>query len=158
MAVRSLMCKTKFLLPATKSQQGNVFTPVCDSVHGGGSLSKGVSVQGVCQGDPPATIQLHVVVHILLESILVTSVCDSVHRRCVSQHAMGGGVHPPRQTPWADSPPRQTLPKMAIEAGGTHPTGMHSCLHFSCTTAKAEHDLSSLSCIVFVCRMGMRPY
>ena len=47
------------LPPATKLRQGNVFTPVCDSVHGGvsvpagttdhitgGSLSRGVSVQG----------------------------------------------------------------------------------------------------------------
>ena len=32
---------------------------------------------------------------------------------------------PPRQTsPWADTPLRQT----ATAAGGTHPTGMHSCL------------------------------
>ena len=48
------------LPPATKLRQGNVFTPVCDSVHGGlsvpagttdhitgGSVSRGVSVQGV---------------------------------------------------------------------------------------------------------------
>ena len=49
----------KLLPPATKLWQGNVFTPVCHSVHGGvsvpvcttghmigGSLSRGVSVQG----------------------------------------------------------------------------------------------------------------
>ena len=31
-----------YLPPATKLQQGNVFTPVCDSVHGrGGPLSRG---------------------------------------------------------------------------------------------------------------------
>ena len=46
------------LPPATKLQQGNVFTPVCDSVHwsggrGGCSLSRGVSVWGRPQGDPP---------------------------------------------------------------------------------------------------------
>ena len=54
-------CKTVFLPPATKLRQGNVFTPVCDSVHRGrgGALSgrgylsrvslsrwNGVSVQG----------------------------------------------------------------------------------------------------------------
>ena len=48
----------KLLPPATKLQQGNVFTSVCDSVHRGvsiqeGSLSEGVSVQGVSvQGGP----------------------------------------------------------------------------------------------------------
>ena len=35
-----------------------------------------------------------------------------------SVHAMGGGVQPPGQTP-----------PMATEAGGTHPTGMHSCIN-----------------------------
>ena len=29
-------------------RQGNVFTPVCDPVHGGGSLSRGGG--GLCQG------------------------------------------------------------------------------------------------------------
>ena len=63
----------EFLPPATKLQQGNVFTPICDSVHGGGggglcpsmhhrSHDQGVSVGGVVsiqgvsvreQGDPP---------------------------------------------------------------------------------------------------------
>ena len=48
------------LLPsATKLRQGNVFTPVCDSVHrGGGSLSRGslcpewvsLSRRGLCPG------------------------------------------------------------------------------------------------------------
>ena len=44
-----------FLPPATKLRQGNVFTPVCDSVQAR-SLSRGVSVQegslsgGLCPG------------------------------------------------------------------------------------------------------------
>ena len=39
-----------------------------------------------------------------------------------SQHAIGqGGVHPPGHTPPAE---------MAIEAGGTHPTGKHSWFTF----------------------------
>ena len=63
---RSPICRTsnqnffggKFLPPATKLRQGNVFTPVCHSVHRGevsvqgglclgGSLSREVSFQGV---------------------------------------------------------------------------------------------------------------
>ena len=51
----------------------------------------------------------------------------------------GEGVHPPRQTapgqtplgtpPRADTPQADTdtPPEMATAAGGTHPTGMHSC-------------------------------
>ena len=49
----------------------------------------------------------------------------------VYQHAMGRGMYTPGQTP-----PGQTLPlvaptpppEMATETGGTHSTGMHSCL------------------------------
>ena len=43
----------------------------------------------------------------------------------VSHHAMGGVY-----TPWADIPPGRQHPpppETATEAGGTHPTGMHSC-------------------------------
>ena len=38
----------QLLPPATKLREGNVFTPVCDSVHG-----RGVCPGGLCQGDPP---------------------------------------------------------------------------------------------------------
>ena len=69
----------------TKLRGGNVFTPVCDSVHGGclcpgvslsgGSLSKGVSVEGVSvdgvsvRETPPYGKEQ--AVRILLECILV---------------------------------------------------------------------------------------
>ena len=40
-----------FYRQKTKLREGNVFTPVCDSVHRGGSLSRGVSVKGgLCPG------------------------------------------------------------------------------------------------------------
>ena len=68
----------------------------------------------------------------LQEGNVFTPVSHSVHRVCVSQHAMDREVcTPTRQTtPWADTPQAETpLPpsKTATEAGGTHPTGMHSC-------------------------------
>ena len=40
-----VLYRTMFLPPATKLRQGNVFTPVCDSVQAG-SLSRG----GLCPG------------------------------------------------------------------------------------------------------------
>ena len=46
-----------------------------------------------------------------------------------------GQVHPPgrytplgRYTPQAGTPPRQCMLGYGQQAGGTHPTGMHSCL------------------------------
>ena len=60
-----------FYRPQTKLRKGNVFTPVCDSVHRGwslclgGSLSRGVSdcrgvsltAGGLCQGDTSHTVK-----------------------------------------------------------------------------------------------------
>ena len=51
------------------------------------------------------------------------------------QHTPPPRADPPRQTPldrhptWADTPSlgRHPHPKTATEAGGMHPTGMHSC-------------------------------
>ena len=46
---------TRLLLPsATKLRQGNVFTPVCETVHRGVSVSvQGVSVWGVSVTETP---------------------------------------------------------------------------------------------------------
>ena len=58
-----------------------------------------------------------------------TPVCHSVHRGCVSQHSWGRpplqGRHAlPRQTP----PPHSDTTWYSQQVGGTHPTGMHTCL------------------------------
>ena len=63
--------------PQTKFRESNVFTPFCDSVHGGkgrGSLFKGVSAQGgsVSEMFPPGMVEEWAVL-ILLECILVYS-------------------------------------------------------------------------------------
>ena len=69
------------------------------------------------------------------EGNVFTPVCDSVHRGCVPVCNGQGGVHPQADTPQTDTP-RQTPPwtdtptEMATEVGGTHPTGMHSCLNY----------------------------
>ena len=71
------------------------------------------------------------------------SVCHSVHREVPAPvHA---GIHLPlgRYTPWAGTPPGQVHPlgrytsrqvhllRYDQQAGGTHPTGMQSCLRNS---------------------------
>ena len=72
------------------------------------------------------------------------SVIHSVHRgedvypsmqwagRCVSGDAMGGSASgsrgcTPLGWPPADTPLGRHSPETATEAGGTHPTAMHSC-------------------------------
>ena len=51
---------------------------------------------------------------------------------CVSQHAIGqGSVYPRMSAQWGVNHPQADTPspppETATEAGGTHPTGMHSC-------------------------------
>ena len=75
-------------------------------------------------------------------SLFITSTCLSFcSRGGVSQHAMGRGVYPSMQRAGGvcpggvidtsgQTPPGQILPpptETATEAGGAHPTGMHSC-------------------------------
>ena len=56
-----------------------------------------------------------------------TSVCDSVHREGVSA-PLYAGIHTPlANTPKADTPPSSDTMGYGQQAGGTHPTGMHTC-------------------------------
>ena len=53
----------------------------------------------------------------------------SVHRGCLPQRMLG--YPPPHilgQTPPGQTPPVQCMLGYGQQAGGTHPTGMHSCL------------------------------
>ena len=63
----------------------------------------------------------------LREGNVFTPVCDSVHRGmvCIPAGVVSAWGWPPG-TPGHPSP-GQTPPETATEAGGTHPTGMHSC-------------------------------
>ena len=92
--------------PQTKFREGNVFTPVRDSVHGGGSLSGGLCPGGVCvqgvsiqegslskggglcpggflSGRPPSPYSKEQALRILLECILVQN-CS--HRTGLKHH------------------------------------------------------------------------
>ena len=59
-----------------------------------------------------------------------------VHPPTPGRYTLPGQVHPPGRynPPWAGTPPRQVHPPGAVhagrygqQAGGTHPTAMHSC-------------------------------
>ena len=64
-----------FCRSQTKLREGNVFTPVCDSVRRGVSVHRGLCQGGLCQGGSLFRETLHTVeeraVYILLECILV---------------------------------------------------------------------------------------
>ena len=76
------------LLPSAKLRKGNVFTPVCHSVH-----------MGVC-------------------------VVGDVHGM-----GMTGGHAWPGGRAWWGEVGACVAVEMATAAGGTHPTGMHSCIY-----------------------------
>ena len=140
--------------------QGNVFTPVCDSVREGGSLSQHAPMHhrshdgggGLCRGgvcprgslsggfllgrpdnrDPRYGNKW--VVHILLECILVLHLCVILFTGgggIGSQHASRGSAS--RGSAYRGQlgrPPPNTT-GYGQQVGGTHPTGMHSRLNFS---------------------------
>ena len=109
--------------------QGNVFTPVCDSLHRGVCVSQHAMGRGVCFWcTPPLATPLDT-----LPSQEETP--SWIHPAWADIHpgqTPPPGHAPPGHTPWADTPrqtpPGQTRPlKMTTEVGGTHPNGMHSC-------------------------------
>ena len=124
--------------------QGNIFTLVCHSVHRWGGIPACIA------GGIPACLAVG---GVLSQHILqVVSLHALQQGGVLSQHALqqggllqgdawsGGGEVCPRgvpgpggSTPGGSAPGGWCLvetPQMATAAGGTHPTGMHSC--FSC--------------------------
>ena len=109
--------------PQTKLREGYIFTLVCDSVHGGGCLDPdpegrlgGLAGEGGCLGpeggwgfDWGGGVQAH------------TRGGPGPYWGGVQ--AQAGGCIPTCTE--ADTPPPQHT---TTAAGGTHPTGMHSCL------------------------------
>ena len=91
--------------PQTKLRKRYVFTPVCDSVHGGGSLqvqARDGSAREGCPGTGPR----------------------GVSRPRLGVSRSRAGCIPVCTEVDTPPPPQQ----MATAADGTHPTGMHSCM------------------------------
>ena len=107
--LEKLVVGYSFYLPQRSCGQGNIFTPVCHSVHRGGSAS-------VHAGIPPQSR------HPPQEQTLP----QSRHHPPLGADTPQSR-HPPKQTPPKQTPPwKQTL-AYSLRAAGTHPTGMHSC-------------------------------
>ena len=113
--IMSTIYNVQFLPPATKLEQGNIFTSVCQEF----------CPQGVCHQPPPWA-----------DTPLGRHTPGQTPPR--SRHPWGADPPPPGQT--LPSGSRQPLsprsrPPQAVhagrygqQAGGTHPTGMHTCL------------------------------
>ena len=97
-----------FLPPATKLGQGYIFTGVCDSVNRGCLVLGGVpGLGGVCAWSQ--------------------GVSGPGRRVCLVPGGLVQGVSGPGGCLLPAGGLVETPPGTATAAGGTHPTGMHSC-------------------------------
>ena len=116
------------LPPAMKLGQGYIFTGICDSVHRGECLVWGLPGLGgpVCSG-----------------RCLVWGVCLVLGGLLLRGAWSRSGVLVPGGLPGGDPPGKATA------AGGTHPTGMHSCyLGMQLKYAPlVNHFLSIIGCL-----------
>ena len=111
--------------PQRSCGQGNSFTLVCHSVHGGVSSRENPPCQGEppreqtppCQGDPPGPGRP-------LPGTRPPNTCP-----------------PPPPEPGRPPPPRKQTSAYSEPAVGTHPTGMHSCM-----TIFSEINRLKISC------------
>ena len=113
--------------PQTKMQEGNVFTPACQSFcsHGEGvSVCHFLSDRGPPRQRPPG--QRHL-----------------LDRDLLGQRPPGlrpPGQRPPwTETPWTETPWTKTLPDrdpLGQRPPWAHPTGLHSCLATKSSTWK----------------------
>ena len=97
--------------------QGNIFAPVYHSVHRGGTWADTpVGRYTPLAGTPPT--------HTPPGHVRYTP--WQVHPQAGTPP---GQVHPPAGTPHQQvHPPGRNAGRYGQQAGGTHPTGMHSCL------------------------------
>ena len=111
-----------YLPPATKLRQGNVFTPVCDSVHREGGLCLG----GLCPG-PGGSL-------------------SSGGGLCPGRALSGGGLCPGRSLSrgglcLGGSLSGRRPRRCTVMHGRYAPTGMHSC--FTCLFGITVYDQES---------------
>ena len=115
-----------FLLPATKLGQGNIFKSVCQEFWGGEWVVSQHALQ-VSRPTPRGEVER-----------------SGLDGRSPGPHPWGVSRPTPRGIPActeADTPSQQ----MATAAGGTHPTGMHSCFNFKKYKYKKNVLLSFIS-------------
>ena len=112
------------LLPPTmKLRQGNIFTPVCDSVHRGVSVPGSLSQGGLCPG-PGGSLSGGLCPGGLCPggSLSRGGLCPggSMSRKSLSRGISVQGSLCPGES-------LSGRPPMWLHVGGTYPTGMYSC-------------------------------
>ena len=123
----------KFYRPQRSCGQGNIFTPVCHSVHRTGGVGGGIP-QGT-EADPPPGPGTHPP----WTRHTTPFPPDKTPPR--------PGTPPPNQTPPRTRHParKQTL-AYSLRVAGTHPTGMHSCYSNYRPPWRAGNAFSSVCC------------
>ena len=127
----------RLLPPATKLGQGYVFTGVCDSVNRGVSASVHAGITPPWSRHPPGADTP--------QEQMPPQSRHTLRADTPWEQTPPGSRHPPRVDacpaplsthPWQQTPPQSRHPPASAEhagrycqrAGGTHPTGMQSCL------------------------------
>ena len=108
-----------FYRPQRSCGQGNIFTPVCHSVHRGGSASKHAGIPTPPTSHPPDQAPL--------QTRPPPGADTPPSRHPTPPHPRPytpRSRHPPRTI---HPPPQKQTPAYGLRAAGTHPTGMHSC-------------------------------
>ena len=123
--------------------QGNIYAPVCHSVHGGVCLSACGNTTPLCQGDPPAKETPLPRRHPPPPGPHPRGKLRGIRSRPtpkgeiegdqIQAHTQGGNSRGSDPGPYPRGKFRgiRTSPPMTTAAGGIHPTGMHSCLLIS---------------------------
>ena len=112
---------SNFYRPKRSFGQGNIFTPVCHSVHRGGSGKE--TPNGWMEEPPPPPLD---------------------GEPPPGWRTPLGWRNPPPQLdggtpPDGEPPPGKRTPAYGLRSAGTHPTGMHSCYQFFFQIFPTEH-------------------
>ena len=103
--------------PQRSCGQGNIFTPVCHSVHRGRGFCLNACWDTTLPGADTSPWSSHPP---------GTDTPLGADTTPQEQTPPPGAANPP-PPPGADTPPREQTSAYGLRAAGTHPTGMHSC-------------------------------
>ena len=132
-----LLVPVSLLLPTTKLRQGNIFSPVCHSFHVEGGcclpLVLGVTATPPGRHPPRKTAPRETPPWADTSPSQTSPWADTPPGQTplpqvdTPQADTPRGRHPPVQTPSGRHPPGQCMLGCVQQAGGIHPTGIHSC-------------------------------
>ena len=135
--------------PQRSCDQGNIFTPVCYSVHGGGSASVHAGIPPPYpRSRPPRAVNPPGSRH------PQSSQPSWEQTPPGSRHPLGADPSPSSRPPL----PRKQTPAYGQWAAGTHPTGMHSCLKLFLLSSRNCRTITPWFRWNLLCRVPSRKF